>query len=120
MYPNFSYPVSDPALPATCGISPDKNCSSEIGTSHEQRQKGGVVEVTALVIPQGTWTFAATELDAFVHEIGNCIYSANVIQRGSGSEMLFGFKEGAGPMDPTAVAHFLRLQQFAVSSVTQS
>jgi hypothetical protein len=118
MYPNFSYPVADPALPQSCSTSPNQHYSSEVGPSGAERQEGGAIEVTALVIPRGTFTFATAELTAIVHDAGNCFYSANVIQKGDRSEMVFGFNGGAGPMDPSAVAHFLRLQRFAFSTVT--
>jgi hypothetical protein len=116
MYPNFSYPVSDDALPPLCGASPKGHYSSEEGSTHLLRQNGGVVEVTAMVIPRGTWTFAAVELSGVVRDAGNCFYSANVLQRTGHVELVFGFKAMSGPMNPSAVARFLRAQPW-VSSV---
>jgi hypothetical protein len=118
-YPTVQYPVSDPALPPNCTETPDQPGSSQIGSSHLQRNNGGVVEVTALVVPKATFPFAVGELGEFQALAGNCFYSAHVAQKGARFEMVFGFKDGAGPMDPSVVAHFLRLQRFALSSVTQ-
>jgi hypothetical protein len=117
MSPNFSYPVTDPALPQSCETTSGAHWSSEVGTSHLERQSGGDIEVTALVIPKGTWTFATAELEAIEHYAGNCFYSANVLQKGGRSEMVFGFKGGSGPMNPSAVAAYLKLQKAVVSSV---
>jgi hypothetical protein len=117
MHPAFSYPVADPSLPELCGTAPNEHWSSEAGTSGVERQSGGQVEVTALVVPGGTWTFATAELTGIEHEAGNCFYSANVLQKDGRSELVFGFKDGSGPMNPKAVAAFLRLQNAVVSSV---
>jgi hypothetical protein len=84
-----------------------------------QRNNGGVIEVTALLVPKADFPFAVAEIGYFEAFAGNCFYSAHVAQKGSRFEMVFGFKTGSGPgpMNPSAVAHFLRLQRFAVSSV---
>lgn len=117
-YPSVRYPLSDPTLPSVCKEIPDQHWSSEVGTSHLQRVNGGVIEFKALAVAKADAAFVDGEigyLDAFA---GNCFYSSNVVQQGTRFEMVFGFKRGAGPMDPSAVAHYLRLQRFAFSSVT--
>lgn len=117
-YPNVRYPVSDSTLPAVCKEIPDQHWSSEVGTSHLQRENGGVIEVKALAVPKADAAFVDGEIDYLDAFAGNCFFSSNVVQQGARFEMVFGFKSGAGPMNPSAVAHYLRLQRFAFSSVT--
>ena len=108
--PNFAYPVTDPNLPQDCAQNP----------SQIPAQSGGVIRVTAQAVPKANFAFMTAELSAFVHDAGNCIYSANIVKRGNRYDMVFGFVNDSGRMNPSAVAHFLRLQQFAIASVTLS
>jgi hypothetical protein len=95
LYPNFVYPVTDPALPSFCGLHSDEQGSSEIRSI--DRQNGGAIEVTARVIPIATWTFAVSELAVFDNATGNCFYSSKVIQRGHKLSMVVGSRVAQGP-----------------------
>ena len=107
--PKFSYPVADPELPPDCAQSP----------SQIPRQSGGVIRLTAQGIPKANFAFMTAELSAFEHDVGNCFYSANLVKRGNRYDMVFGFVNNSR-MKPSTVAHYLRLQRFAIASVTLS
>ena len=120
-YPSFTYPVSDPGLPQDCRINnPNQHWSSEVGTSHLLRSTGGVTEARALAIPKANFPGVSGELSAFENEVGNCFYSSAVVQKHNRYEMVFGFKDASGPMNPAAIANYLRLQRFVIASVTRS
>lgn len=116
--PKYTLPISDPALPPECIPDPSKHWSSEVGLSHLQRQSGGVIKVTARAIPKANYTFVVLELDAFEHYVGNCFYSAKIVSGRRPFEIEFGFQQGTGLMNPSAVAAYLKLQRFALASVT--
>ena len=58
------------------------------------------------------------ELSAFEHDAGNCFYSAKIVKRGNRYDIDFGFVNDPG-QDPSAIAHYLKLQRFAIVSVRQ-
>jgi hypothetical protein len=117
--PKYTLPVSDPSLPAECIPDPTRHWSSEVGSSHLQRQSGGAIKVAARAIPKANYTFVVLELDAFEHYVGNCFYSAKIVSGHRLFEIEFGFQQGTGSMNPQAVAAYLKLQRFALASVTE-
>jgi hypothetical protein len=109
--------IPDPSLPLKCRPQPGKHASNQVNNSNEIRQTGGTIDVVATFRRGTSPGTAVGDFLAFDSLDGNCFYSEDVkFEEGRFLDM-FGFEKRNPNMNASAVAHFLRLQSYAYSSV---
>ena len=111
--------INDPSLPQRCRIQRGKRASSQTKESgNPGRQSGGTIEIVATVRKDiGLDTAFGVTLVLDAHD-GNCFYSEDLKLKNHRIVDVFGFEKANPAMNPSAVAHFLRLQSETYSSVT--